>query len=240
MNVPVYAEVTGSDSDPTSWCAGHVSCEQIGTMQFQYALWKGYQGSPTYGGRVGAAVMGGFQLTDPADTNGQFSFLQMYQDPWNPKGVVDGGGYFGKFNYLIPRWTSNPHGYGWNYGANAYQYQFWDVPFDFAPGSPPENVTFETVLVNYTGASVTALADFTWSFDTTTGLLTGQQIAVQGGASQTLLTLYANSFPGVTYANGVLTPSSVPEPTIWATLTVGFGLTGAGLRYRRSRQATRA
>jgi hypothetical protein len=158
----------------------------------------------------------------------------MYDDASTPGGYVDGGGYFGKFNGMIPRWSANPTGPGWNYGANAYQYQLWDVPFDFVGGSPLENVTFETALVNYTALSVNVMADFTWSFDTLTGALTGQQIAIQGAASSNLLTLYTSWFPGVSYTNGVLAPATVPEPVAWASMIFGLGAVGVSLRRRRS------
>jgi hypothetical protein len=238
VDVPIYAAASGPpDHDQTSVCTGHVRCEQIGTMQFQYALWKGSQQS-VHINRVGAAVMGGFQLTDPTDTNGAFSFLQTYHDYYDPNGFIDGGGYFGKYNGLIPRWSSNPNGVGWNYGANAFQYQFWDVPFDIVGISPPEVVSFETALVNYdpAGAYVNVLADFSWSFDTRSGALTGQQITLASAASPSLLSLYAADYPTVRYASQILSPIAAPEPAAWAMMLLGAALAGGALRGSRARR----
>ena len=122
VSTPVYAAVAGpSDGDPAFACTGGIRCEQIGNLQFQYALWQGTYGRGSTPNRVGAVVFGGFQLTDPADVNGAFSFLQTYADSSAPTGTIDGGGFDGKVNGQIPGWQSNPGalGGGWNYMANG-------------------------------------------------------------------------------------------------------------------------
>ena len=234
VTAPIYARVSGpADGDATLRCTGNVACEQIGSLQFQYSLWKGQQSSLVTN-RVGAAIMGGFQLTDAADTNSNFSFLQIYQDASTPGGYIDGGTYSGKFNGGIPRWNANPAALapGWNYGS-AYQYQFFDVPYDLVGISPLENVAFETALATYDPATggVNILADVSWSFDTSSGTLTGQPVVFNGAPSGTLLSLYGAGFPYASYTNDILgLAAAVPEPAAWASMMLGFGLSGRAIR----------
>lgn len=206
-------------------------------MQFQYALWQGTVGHGLVANRVGAVVFGGFQITDTTDTGSGFSFLQTYADQSAPSGIIDGGVFNGKVNGQIPRFQSNPNAPlgGWNYTGNSPQYQFFDVPFDFSPGSPLENVSFETALANTdpTTGAVTVLGDFTWSFSTLAGLA-GQPFAFGPAPSDSLLSLYGAAFPGTPYANGVLTPTgAIPEPSAWSLMILGVGGLGLRLRSRR-------
>ena len=244
ISAPIYAADNGPpDGDVQLFCNGSIRCEQIGNVQFQYAIWKGVAGHQSTPNRVGAILFGGFQLTDTTDINANFSFLQTYADNSAPAGVIDGGNYQGKVNTTIPGYQSNPGALtgGWNYTGNSPQYQFFDVPYDFSPGSPLETVSFETALANTDPATgtVTVLADFTWGFSTLTGL-TRQPIAFGPATSPTLLSLYATAFPGVRYVDGILSPSGpVPEPAAWSLLLFGFLGTGAGLRRRLAARAAR-
>ncbi len=241
VTVPIYAAAGAPDGDRTAICTGNVRCEQIGTFQMQYALWQGYQQSYTTN-RVGAAVLGGFQLTDAADAPNNYSVLQIYRDYYNPDGFIDGGNFAGKINGQIPDWNPNPTTYnntGWNYGGSSYQYQYFDVPYEIVGISPLETVSFETALANVDAATgaVNILADFTWSLDTLTGHLTGQQMVFNPTASATLLSLYTAAYgpAGASYSSGILSyVRPLPEPGAWALLLVGMALTGAQLRQRRS------
>ncbi len=221
LALPVYARHVGApDGDPTLPCDHGHRCEQIGNASFEFALWRGSQpGSSLAINRVGAAIFGGFQLTDAAELGSNYSFLQIYSDAFSPAGTIDGGGYTGKVNGQIPRYNANP---GWNYGGSIYQYDFFDVPFDRVGQDPAEQVSFETALVNVDllTSTLTILADFTWSFTTAAGVssndfLTGALIASAAAPSSGLLDLYSSSFPGVTYRNGIVTIDSVPEPPGW-------------------------
>ena len=113
------------------------------------------------------------------------------------------------------------------------------MPFDYAPGSPLENVGFETALVDTAGggADVSILADFTWSFSTLSGALTGLPIAFHGAATPNLLSLYAQSFPGVTYRDTIVSPTALPEPEAWLYMIAGLASTGAATRWGRRRLA---
>ena len=54
-------------------------------------------------------------------------------------------------------------------------------------------------------------------------------------ASQTYgFNVSASNFDSARTNNGTLTIAAVPEPTSWAMLIAGFGLTGAAMRRRRT------
>lgn len=211
---PVYAPTAGAP-------------ELIGTSNFEFALWKGSATGGAAGttNRYGAVLFGGFDLT-AADVGTNFSFLQIYTDASSPTGTIDGGGYAGKVNSQIPRYGSTP---GWDFAGT--QYDFFDVPFD-QPGNPNETVLFETALVSYTANTVQILGDYTWSFTTGANgnpqsFLTGTAVTQQALASTTLLNLYSNANPGVTYLQ-----IAVPEPAS----VVFFGVAIVSLMTRRRRR----
>lgn len=241
VDIPIYVAGGGGDGDLGAYCTGMIRCEQIGTLQMQYALWKGSQQSIRIN-RLGAAVLGGFHLTDSTDSGGDYSFMQIYKDYYSPNGFIDGGNAVGKVNGQIPDWNPNPtplNNLGWNYNTNSSQYQYFDVPYEIVGVSPLENVTFETALAKSdpTTGAVTILADFTWSFDTLTGTLTGQPIVAQNAPSSTLMSLYGSTYGpyGASYSNGILSYlRPIPEPDAWFMLMVGFGAIGAARRRRRT------
>jgi len=237
VNAAIYAPDTSpGDGDPTVACNGGQSCALIGNLQFQFALWRGSTLGPAGAiNRVGATVFGGFQLFDSVDLGTDFSFLQIYTDSGSPNGTIDGGGFDGKVNSGIPRYNPDPGSPfgGWNYGGTAYQYDFFDVPFDRPGIDPAEDVLFETALTALdpvTGA-VDILADFTWDFSTLDGpaphdFLTGDPITFQNAPSDRLLQLYENSFPTVSYRNGIAALDiTVPEPSGLAVVASGIGFT---------------
>jgi len=187
LDMPVYAvDPDPLAGDPTVPC-GAGTCEQIGIMTFQYVLWRGSV-SGLYGptNRFGAAVLGGFKLTDATEMGTNFSFLQTYTDASSSTPVIDGGGASGKVNAQIPRYVADPNAIaaGWRFGGTDYQYSFFDVPFDWLGVSPAETVSFETALVatDATGTNQQILEDFTWSFTTD---LTGGVLAKLTGTPPT-------------------------------------------------------
>jgi hypothetical protein len=205
-NGPIYTLNTPVlDIDPDKNEAGLVNGrENIGNLNFQYALWQGTRMNPA-GTAVGAALFGGFNRTDLTDVNGNFAFLQIFRDNANPNWRVDGGGWFGKTNGTVSNlYNQNP---GWNYAGT--QYDYLDRPFDRVGTDPQETVSFETALVNYNPSfngrrTEVILADFTWSFtwsqDPTTKAitLTGTAPTSQAAASATLINLYTmNNAPGL-------------------------------------------
>lgn len=205
--------------------------QTIGTARWQYVLFKSSTGGP-FGSitDVGAALMGGFQQTgaslNPAI---HFSFLQIYTDSSTPGGAIDGGGPLGKVNQDIPRWNQNP---GWNFDGAQTRNDYFDIAFDSIDRNP-ETVSFETSLVACQATSALILDDITWSFTANVGgpgNLTGAAPAVQPQASNTLLQLYRNEFPQVTYINeGQGSIQDLPEPGMGTT----FALFGAALLNRR-------
>ena len=216
-------------------CNGPQRCASAGSLSLQYALWQGSTSPVGPITRVGAVMFGGFAPL--AGNSASYSFLQIYSDASSPLGTIDGGTATGKVNGQIPRYVGNPSSpaLGWNYAGTSFD--FFDVPYDLVGVSPLENVRFETALARTGGASVDILADWTWSFSTVGGALTGLSTSFQSAPSSTLLGLYAGKFPGTTYVNSIATADTVPEPGNWLLLGTGFGLMGAVLR-RRSRLST--
>lgn len=184
--------------------------ENVGNISFQYLLYRGSTGGA--GGatnRVGAALMGGFHLTDLDDLGVNFGFWQIYTDNAAPGGVIDGGGYQGKTNGQIPAYNVDP---GWNYAGTEYDY--FDIPANTV-ASGAETVSFETALVCYNATTVHVMADFTWSF-TSDGLggVTGTAPTEQAAASNMMMNLYSPLNPGLMQNIGVGSCHDlVPEPS---------------------------
>jgi PEP-CTERM motif len=103
-------------------------------------------------------------------------------------------------------------------GANIYGYCAALVPYTIGPVPPNETYFYAHEAANFGGAGDGVYGPFsgsTTTFDTTDGPYSG------GG--------------GV-YVWAVFTPS-VPEPSTWAMMLLGFGVIGGALRYgRRSAQ----
>lgn len=215
---PIYVtntHILDNDPDPKE-----PPVEDIGIATFQYILWSGTKGGGAAINRYGAAFMGGFQLTDLDDESLSWSFLQIYTDATHPGGIIDGGGFRGKVNGDIPAYNQNP---GWNFDGARTQYDYFDVPSDPSTAAA-ETVAFETALVCYMGNMVLVRGDWTWSFTTDgKGGLTGQSVASQAAASDTLLGLYRAANPGVMYDNIGMGTCHVPE------LDPGCGVTAVTL-----------
>jgi hypothetical protein len=225
---PIYVTNThifDNDPDPAE-----PAIEDIGIATFQYVLWKGSSGGAAGAtNRLGAAFLGGFNLTDLDDETTNWSFLQIYTDAAHPAGIIDGGGFKGKVNGDIPGYNADP---GWNFKGTAYDY--FDVPFDIA--TTAETVSFETALVCCLGSDVRIRGDWKWSF-TVDGMggLTGMDVTSQANASNRLLNLYRTANPTITYSDIGVGTCHVPEPSTLAMLSLGF--IGLSLRSRRADQS---
>jgi hypothetical protein len=219
ITVQKYVNLDGTDGGSVINYSAPVSApipaaatpELIGNAKFEYVLWKGSNaGSAGATNRFGAALFGGLNLT-ASNAGSNFSFLQIYTDAsTGASGVIDGGGYFGKFNSLIPRFGSTP---GWDFEPPDYQYDFFDVPFD-PSGTVSETVSFETALVSYDATSVQILGDYTWSFTTGANgnpqsFLTGSSVIEHAQASAVLLGLYEAAYPSIAYRQIVPEPSAL-------------------------------
>lgn len=232
--IPFTFDVFDNDPDPTE-----TSPEKIGNLDFQFLLWRGSGDNDLTNNtvaRVGAAIMGGFNLTDRNDVGMNFSFLQIFTDNANPNGVVDGGGFRGKVNGDIAGWNQNP---GHNYAGT--QFDYFDNPFD--PSTRNETVSFETALVCYSGSTVHILADFTWSF-TSDGMggVSGTSITSQASASNRLFNLYGALLPpgGLLQNIGVGSCHDmflVPEPSTLSMLCLGSTCLFLGYARRVRKQA---
>jgi hypothetical protein len=226
---PIYVTNThifDNDPDPAE-----PPVEDVGIATFQYVLWRGSTaGAAGATDRLGAAFLGGFDLTDLIDESPNWSFLQIYTDAAHAAGIIDGGGAHGKVNGDIPGYNADP---GWNFAGTAYDY--FDVPFDTA--TKAETVAFETALVCYEGDHVHIRGDWKWSF-TVDGLggLTGMDVTSQAAASARLLGLYRAANPAITYFDIGVGTCHVPEPGTLGLLSLGF--IGLGLGSRRANQRT--
>jgi hypothetical protein len=225
--------------------------EDIGVATFQFALWRGSSLVSGDTNIVGAAFLGGFQLTDLKDVGTSFSFLQIVTD--NRTGTtVDGGGPQGKTNGDIPNYKADATSKdaGWNFMPGKTQYDYFDIPSIKNPASD-YNASFETALVCYSvnklgQTSAIILDDWRWGYSTDTNFnLKGTAVSENASASDALLNAYRKMFPTATYSNiGDASCheafAALPEPGTLATS--GFCaliLTGYGL-IRRKRNSSRA
>lgn len=186
---------------------------QLGTLRWQFVPFRASTGGPTGAvDEVGVALMGGFQLDNPAPFAAlRFSFLQVVTDSGGPG--IDGGGPRGKVNADIPGWNTDP---GWNFDGNRTQFDYLDVPF-FSIYHDPGSLTFETALVASFGIKVLVLDDVTWGFTANVGesgaLTATPPVERLGGASDQVLGLYRDEFPNWTYLNErQANLSDLPEP----------------------------
>ena len=232
------------DRDPNERDPLEGGKEDIGIATFQFALWRGStMGAAGAIDTVGAAFMGGFELTDLTDVGNKFSFLQIFTDNADPEGTIDGGGFRGKVNSDISSWHANPADPtpGWNFDGNRTQFDYLDVPSDpLSKGL--ETVSFETALVNYSEDHVDIIADFTWGF-TSDGMggVSGMQVAEQVSSSDLLLGHYRAKFPGITYLNigeGSSHGLVVPEPAPIMLVPIGVFTLALYLRRRRVADST--
>jgi hypothetical protein len=203
--------VMDPDPDPKE-----ASPEKIGDLHFQFVLWSGVDGKGVLGG--GAALFGGFQLTDINDAGHNYSFLQLITD--NNPTRADFDQRFGFVNSDFPGYDTK-----WNFPNT--QYDYLDIPFEPALGGAI-NVSFETALICYSGNTAHVASDFGWSFAfDAAGGLTGTAPAAKAKATDTLLKTYGDDFPGTTYTNdgschALANGTGIPEPPSWLLLLGGL------------------
>ena len=107
--------------------------------------------------------------------------------------------------------------------------------------SNPFSVSFAGALSTFSFENVSNSAGSATAFDATNNVLTSVNFAAFPG----VFTLSAAGIRSVTFSGGqygvdnftFAATGSVPEPTSWALMIGGFGLTGAALRRRRSAPA---
>lgn len=242
MVIPFTMNVFDNDPDPNEKDPLVNGMEKIGTLDFEFVLTQESQNAagPVIG--VGAALFGGFDLTDLSDAGTRFSFLQTVSDT-NTANHVDGGGFRGMVNDDIPGYNGMP---GWNYQGT--QYDYFDNPFR-SSRSGMQTVSFETALDCYTpNNEVHVLADFTWSFTSDgRGDVTGTAPTAQKAASNALFNAYTNKMspPGpqpagntpsllqnigvggchdfaTQFPNQPPVPRDIPEPAALLLLAAGF------------------
>ena len=231
------ANVFDIDPDPNERDPLVNGKENIGSLTFQYVLYKEASGGQgTAADSLGAALFGGFHLTDTNDLNNRFAFLQIVNQVGGagyPK--VDGGGYRGKTNGDIPGYVANPGNQaGWNFAGTEFDY--FDNPVRGL--NTGQTVNFETALVNYNANTVVILADFTWSFTANGNNSSGTAPTTQALASNTLINLYQAANPNTTYLNigagSCHLIDAVPEPSTLLMLGIA-GVVLAGYRGLRRR-----
>jgi hypothetical protein len=192
--IPFTVDVFDNDPDPAEKDPLVNGKEKIGTLNFQFMLWRGSSAEGGAIDRVGASIFGGFNLTDLDDAGTRFSFLQTITGFATIPDGVDGGGFRGKFNDDIATGTYNSMP-GWNYQGT--QYDYLDNPFT-SISTGPRTISFETALDCYTdNKQVHILADFTWGFTSDgAGGVTGVSPTAQNAASNSLFNNYfANTVP---------------------------------------------
>lgn len=193
----------------------------IGTTTFEFALWRGSttgENGPI--NRVGAAILGGFNLQNPVYSNAGvgFSFYQIFRDGAIINGAVDGGGINGKVNGDIPNWNTDA---GWNYAGAAAPYDYFDVPAN-AVSLGNETVSFETCLVCQLRGVHHIMLATTWSFTSDgAGGVSGVKVTQQPMASDRLMELYGALRGGDTLQNVNVGSclALIPEP---ATIQMTF------------------
>jgi hypothetical protein len=246
MVTTYMADVFDLDNDPNEKDPLVGGKEKIGSLTFQYVLYQEEgNGKGTGVNGLGAALFGGFHLTDVDDVGTNFAFLQSVGNTDNVTGnslagypKVDGGPNRGKTNGDIPGYDvvpDNTVGHnGWNFAGTEFDY--FDNPLRGI--NTNQTVSFETALVCYNGLSVTLLSDFTWSFSTDaaggiTGIAPTNNVNTAG-----IRRIYGAAFPTTTYNDIGTVSCHLPEPSA-ITLLAACALSSLGFvaRRKRSRKA---